>query len=128
VLRRKGLTFWNVVEHNQQRALRLPDRIVNIVLIFVGILSGSLGVFLFSPTLIAIAVILVTTPFIQTIVDDILIKKWRQATITFSVIIAYTSTSVWVINLFVNAASFQDRLSPSIIIIGAGVIQLAGYS
>ncbi len=100
------------------------DRILNVILMFVGIVSGSMGVLLFSPILSAIAIIIITTPLIQTIVDYMLIEKWSQVTITFLLITAYISVSIWALNLFLNAASFQDRLGPSIIIIGAGIIQL----
>ena len=89
-----------------------------------GILLGMVGIFLFSPTLIAVAVILIAIPFIQTIVDDMLVKKWRQVTIMSLLVAAYISFSIWALGLFVDAVSFQDKLRPGIIIIGAGIIQL----
>ena len=97
---------------------------MNVILMFAGILSGSIGAFLFSPTLVAVAVILITTPLVQTTTDDMLIEKWSRVIITFLLITAYISVSICALSLFLNAASFQDRLRPSIIIIGPGVIQL----
>jgi hypothetical protein len=97
----------------------------DVISMLIGILLGSIGVFLFSPTLTAIAVVLITAPLIQTIVDNMLAKKWRQVTITCLLIAAYISVSIWALSLFADAATFQDRLRPGIIIIGAGIIQLA---
>ena len=98
---------------------------LDVILVIAGIVLGLMGIFLFSPTLVAVAVIPISIPFIQIIVNDMLIKKWRQVTIMSLLVAAYISFSVWALSMFIDAVSFQDKLRPGIIIIGAGIIQLA---
>ena len=97
---------------------------MNILLPFVGIVSASLGLLLFCPSFIAAAVILIATPFILVIADNMLIDKWSQVIIVFLLVVGYISVSIWALSLFINTTSFHDRVEPSTIIIGAGVIQL----
>ena len=100
-------------------------RAFDVISMFAGILAGIIGIFLFSPTFIAIAVVLIALPLVQTIVDDMLVKKWRQAIIICLLVIAYICVCIWALGLFMDAVTFQDKLRPGIIVIGAGIIQLA---
>lgn len=97
----------------------------NVVFLFIGIVSGFLAALLSYPALIALAVILITTPLTQTIVDDMLVEKWNKVTIIFLLTVFYISVGIWAINSLVEAESFQDRAGQTIIVIGAGVIQMA---
>ena len=98
---------------------------MNVFFLFLGILSGLAGEIMARPVFTAIAVILITIPLIRSIVDDMWIGRWQAAATKFLVMAAYLGVGIWALGTFVYAASFPDRVEASLIVTGAGVIQLA---
>jgi hypothetical protein len=98
---------------------------LSVIILLAGVVAGSIGALLFSPDSIAIATVLISTPWIQRIVDDMLIDKWTQVAIMFCLVAAYTSACIWAIALYIDISTFQERAELSLIATGAGLIQLA---
>ncbi len=57
--------------------------ILNVILLSTGIGSGLAGVFIFTQPLFAIATVLIVTPLIQKLVDDMLVDKWPEVITIF---------------------------------------------
>ncbi|MFC1912564.1 hypothetical protein ACFLXG_05380 [Chloroflexota bacterium] len=98
---------------------------LNVILLSTGIGSGLAGVFIFPQPLFAIATVLIVTPLIQKIVDDMLADKWKMVAITFLGITGFVAVSVWTISTIIGATNIIDRFQWCLLVIGAGIIQLA---
>jgi len=110
---------WSLVQ-SQPR----PPRTLNIILSSFGIVAGLSGAFVFLPIALSISTILIATPWILKIVDNMLIEKWSEVTIIFLLIVAYLSICIWAIALCAEP-SCNERFELSLIVIGAGITQFA---
>jgi len=98
---------------------------LNVILLSAGIGLGLTGVFIFTQPLFATATILVVTPLIQKLADDMLVDKWLEVITIFTGIAGFIAISVWVISSITEVTNVLDRYERSLIVIGLGLIQLA---
>lgn len=98
---------------------------MSVILLFAGVTSGLFGTFVFSPASIAIATVLISTTWILRIVDAMLIEKWVEATTMFLLVTSYVSVCIWATGLYIDIPPYQHRSELTLIIIGAGFVQLA---
>ena len=99
--------------------------ILNVILLSAGIGLGLTGVFIFTQPLFATATILVVTPLIQKLADDMLVDKWLEVITIFTGIAGFIAISVWIIGSIIEVTNIIDRFQWCLIVIGAGIIQLA---
>lgn len=98
---------------------------LNVILLSTGIGLGLTGVFISAQPLFATAVVLIVTPLIQKLVDDTLAEKWSEVITIFLGITGFISVSIWIISSITEATNITDRFHWCLIVVGAGVIQLA---
>ena len=98
---------------------------LNVILLSAGIGFGSVGVFIFTQSLFATGTILVVTPLIQELVDDMLVEKWSEVITVFLGITGFISLSIWTLSSIAEVTNVIDKFPWCLIVIGAGVIQLA---
>ena len=101
------------------------SNMLNVILLSAGIGLGSVGVFIFTQALFATGTILVVTPLIQKLVDDMLVEKWSEVITIFLGITGFITISVWIIGSIIEVTNIIDRFQWCLIVIGAGIIQLA---
>lgn len=101
------------------------SNMLNVILLSTGIGLGLTGVFISAQPLFATAVVLIVTPLIQKLVDDMLVEKWSEVITIFLGITGFIAISVWIITSIIEVTNIIDRLQWCLIVIGAGVIQLA---
>ena len=99
--------------------------VLNFILLSAGIGLGLAGVFIFSQALIAGAAVLIATPLIQKLVDDMLIEEWKEVIIIFFGITGFIIVGVWALSLINEMPNAYDRFISCLSVIGAGFIQLA---
>ena len=99
--------------------------ILNVILLSAGICFGLTGVFIFTQPLLAITTVLVATPLIQKLVDEMLVDKWPEVITIFLGITGFIAVSVWIISSIIEVTNIIDRFQWCLIVVGAGVIQLA---
>jgi hypothetical protein len=98
---------------------------LNVILLSAGIGLGSAGVFICTQTVFATGTILVVTPMIQKLVYDMLVEKWSEVIIIFLGITGFISLSIWTLGSIAEITNVIDKFPWCIIVIGAGIIQLA---
>ena len=100
-------------------------KMLNVILLSTGIGLGLTGVFIFTQPLLAITTVLVSTPLIQKLADDMLVDKWLEVITIFTGIAGFIAISVWIIGSIIEVTNIIDRFQWCLIVIGAGIIQLA---
>ena len=98
---------------------------LNFILLSAGVGLSLAGVFVFTQPLIATATVLLVTPLIQKLVDDMLVEKWSEVITIFLGITGFISLSIWTLSSIAEVANVIDKFPWCLIVIGAGVIQLA---
>lgn len=97
---------------------------LNVISLLVGILAGLIGGIIVNQALVVSGVVLVCIPFIIKSIDELLIRRWSEATFTCLGIMAFISVCGWTLKLDNNQLEVADRHVLWIIVISAGVIQL----
>jgi hypothetical protein len=95
-----------------------------VILIAAGIVAGLIGAFIPNYALIVVGAILMTTPLIMKMINDMILEEWILATFEIIGIAAIAFLYVWTSILTSGgAASLIDR--PVLwVVVGVGVIQL----
>ncbi len=71
------------------------------------------------------AMVLIVTPLIQKIVDDMLVDNWPEVITLFLGITGFIAVSIWITGSIIEVTNIIDRFQWGLTVIGAGVIQLA---
>ena len=98
---------------------------LNVILLSTGIGLGLAGVFIFTQPLLAITTVLIVTPLIQKLVDDMLVDKWPEVITIFLGITGFIAVSVWIISSIIEVTNIIDIFQWCLIVVGTGVVQLA---
>ncbi len=98
---------------------------LNVILLSAGVVSGTAGVFIFTQPLLALTTVLVATPLIQRLADDMLADRWKEVIAIFLGIAGFITVSVWVISSITDVTGIMARFRWCLVVTGAGVIQLA---